>query len=153
MALLYSPISPLYHSLHTPEVPKLDQAVLYGQTRAFQESLAIFESFTTTVKQHPVIAYEYSTVLYAQGRPKDSASVIKDALQHQEQQQADALGIYKLLRLSLACMNVFSEGNFVQVRDSVKEIRSWLISMPIEDYTPLQVGFGLEKWLFLFEPF
>lgn len=149
MAQLCSPLSPKYEQFQTPEIPNLDQAVLYGQVRAFKESLAIFESFSSDVKQHPVIAYELSTILYAQGRPKDSANVITETLLHEQQHlhARDFSNIYRFLRLSLAVMEVFSEGSFVRARESLKEIRAWLLFIPIEDYTPLQVGSLPSSWL------
>lgn len=143
MPLLYSPLSPMYEYFQTPEIPSLDQAVLYGQVRAFKESLAIFDSFSSDTKHHPVIVLELSTILYAQGRPRDSASVIKETLLH-DQQPPDAgprSEIHKALRVWLAVLEILSEGSFVRARESIKEIRAWLLSVPIEDYTPLQVGF------------
>jgi hypothetical protein len=142
MPQLHSPLSPMYEDFHTPEIPNLDQAVLYGQVRAFRESLVIFDSFSTDVRQHPVVAFELSCVLYAQGRPKDSATAIKKSLlRDQPHPDVEAISdIYKLLRLLLAVMEVFCEGSFVRGRESIKEIRAWLHSTPIENYTPLQVG-------------
>lgn len=132
-----------YHTLDASTIVPLEQAVLYCQVRAFKESLAIHNGFPVGIQLHPIVAFEKSLTLWALWRLLDCAKVLREALawaNKNKGQESDAPGIYTLLRATLGLAEIYTQGDFTQARESLVEIRKWLLITPINEYNDLQVN-------------
>ena len=50
------------------------------------------------------------------------------------------LGIYTLLRMALGRVRAMTRGNLTEGRDALREVRLWLLNVPVEEYNDVQVG-------------
>lgn len=131
-----------YHTLDTSTIALLEQAILYCQVRAFKESLAIYDSLSIEIQLHPIVAFERSLTFWALWRLLDCANILREALasaEYASNVERGAPGIYTLLRATLGLTEIYSKGNFTQARDSLVEIRKWLLTTPIDQYNDVQV--------------
>lgn len=48
-------------------------------------------------------------------------------------------GIYTLLRIALGRVRAMTRGNLTEGRDALREVRRWLLNVPVKDYTDIQV--------------
>lgn len=137
----YGRFASLYHILDPSIIPQLEQAILYGDVRAFQESSELFEKISKEFKYHPIIALEHAHMLWRQWSLLDCRKVLESALAWGQQNAKDVKdhGIYTLLRVLLGKLVVFTKGDFTQARDSMKEIRTWLARYPISKYSDIEV--------------
>lgn len=131
-----------YHTLDASTIVSLEKAVLYRYVRAFKESLAIHDAFPNEVQLHPIVVFEKSLTLLALWRLKDCVDILQEALnkaKYNSSEESDAPGIYTLLRVTLGSTNIYAKGDFTQARDSLVEIRKWLLTTPVDEYNDLQV--------------
>ncbi|MCJ1267355.1 hypothetical protein MMC22_007240 [Lobaria immixta] len=131
-----------YHTLDASTIVSLEKAVLYCYVRAFKESLAIHHAFPKEVQLHPIVAFEKSLTLLALWRLKDCVDILQEAInkaKYNSSEESDAPGIYTLLRATLGLTNIYAKGDFTQARESLVEIRKWLLTTPIDEYKDLQV--------------
>lgn len=131
-----------YHTLDAATILLLEKAVLYRHVRAFKESLAICHAFPVQIRYHPIVAFETSLTFWALWRLWDGADVLRDALDWADcnnSLESNGPGIYTLLRATLGLTEIYNKGDFTQARDSLVEIRTWLLTTPIDEYNDLQV--------------
>jgi len=138
----YGRLSSLYHTLDAAVIPQLEQAIIYSIVRAFKEALGLFQTFPDESRHHPVIAAEYANMLWRQWSLSDCCEVLEEALDFgcRNASEINDHGIFTLLRIFLGKVYVFRKGDFTQARDSMREVRAWLIQKPVAEYTELQVG-------------
>lgn len=60
----YDQLSSLYHCLDPALVPQLEQAIVYGEVRAFREASELCEKLLSDFHHHPVIAIEHAQLLW-----------------------------------------------------------------------------------------
>ena len=138
----YGRYASLYHTLEPSVVPQLEQAILYGDLRAFQLSTELFDKIPKDLKHHPIIALEHAQILWRQWSLLECRKVLEAALAWREHQDTVGVydhGIYILLRIFLGKLVVFTKGDFTQARDSMKETRTWLTGLPISKYSDIEV--------------
>lgn len=144
----YGRLSSLYHTLDAAVIPQLEQAIIYSNVRAFKEALGLFQTLPDESRHHPVIAVEHANMLWRQWSLLDCCKVLKEALEFGYKNASDINdhGVYTLLRIFLGKLHVFTRGDFTQARDSMREVRAWLIQTPIAEYTDPEVnGDGFEQ--------
>lgn len=125
-----------YHTLDAAMIPRLEKAVLYRHVRALKESLAIRDAFSVRIRHHPIVAFETSLSFWALWRLWDCADVLRDALDWADcnnSRESNGPGIYTLLRATLGLTEIYNTGDFTQARDSLVEIRTWLMTTPIDE--------------------
>lgn len=134
-----------YHTLDPAAIAPLEQAILHCRVRAFDQSKAILDAFPPELKHHPVIAFERSQTCWADWKLKDCLNVLREATAWADVHGRvdDASGIYTLLRICLAKTEVLVDGDFFKARDSLREIKRWLVDTPIHEYTDIQVSYRL----------
>ena len=138
---MYGALSSLYDSLDPPAVASLEKAILFCHVRAFDEATKIFNSFPIELRHHPVAVYEHSMVYWLQWSLLDCAKVLQETLAWAEAnaESYDQPGIYSLLRVFAGKLEVFTKGSLTKARDSMREIRAWLLDIPYTQYTEIQV--------------
>jgi hypothetical protein len=138
----YGRLRSLYHQFDDATVSKLEKAILLAHVRAFSHSLAIFESFALPLKCNPVIAVEHCLVFWEQMRYTDAAKVLRDAISFAEEngEEVRAHGVFTWMRLLLANVDIMTEGNLTGAKEALKETRSWLREVSIEELDDVQVG-------------
>ena len=137
----YGRLSSLYHTLDAAVIPQLEQAIIYSSVRAFKEALGLFQTFPDESRHHPVITVEHANMLWRQWSLSDCCKVLEEALEFGCRNASDINdhGVYTLLRIFLGKLYVFTKGDFTQARDSMREVRAWLIQTPVAEYTDLEV--------------
>ncbi len=138
---LYGRFRSLYGNFDDATVSKLEEAILLGHVRAFESSLAIFESFTLSSKHSAIVAIEHSLVLWNDMRYSDAAEVLRGAISFADtnEQHARARDVRTLIRLLLANADIITEGNLTRARECLIESRSWLQNVAIEEMDDVQV--------------
>ena len=138
----YGMLSCLYGSLEPAVVGLLEQAVLHYRVRSFTKSLEIFSAFPPSQAHHPVIAYEHSLAHWHRWSLLDGERVLKESLAWGEAHEPESRtpGIYTLLRLWLGAIEMYTRGDFTTARDSMMELRGWLVGKPIVQYTQLEAS-------------
>ena len=138
---LYGSLTSQYSALPIAVVSLLEKASLYCRVRAFDESHLAFDSIDATIRHHPVVAYEEFLVYWAQWRLTESAQVLEDALtwDQKSHEHTKSYGLYSLLRVTLAKVEVFTKGDFTKARDSMREVKNWLRDVSVDQYSDLQV--------------
>ena len=141
-----------YHTLDPAAIAPLEQAILYCRVRAYDQSKAILDAFPPELKYHPVIAFERYQIYWLDWKLKDCLNVLREATAWAEAHGKvdDASGICTLLRMSLARAEVLVHGDFSKARDSLREIKRWLVNTPIYEYTDVQVSYTVSAFR---EPF
>lgn len=142
LTVRYGSLWSQYHTLDAATILLLEKAVLYCHVRAFEQSLAIHDAFPVQIKHHSIVAFEKSLTFWALWRIWDCADVLRDALDWADcnnSLESNAPGIYTLLRATLGLTEIYCKGDFTQARDSLVEIRTWLLTTPIDEYNDLQV--------------
>lgn len=138
----YGSLSSLYGSLEPAVVGLLEQAVFHYRVRSFTKALEIFSAFPPSQAHHPVIAYEHSLAHWHRWSLLDGERVLKESLAWGEAHQPESRtpGIYTLLRLWLGAFELYTRANFTTARDSMMELRGWLVGKPIAQYTQLEAS-------------
>lgn len=131
-----------YHTLDPAAIAPLEQAILYCRVRAYDQSRAILDAFPPELKHHPVIAFERYQTYWLDWKLKDCLNVMREATAWAEVHGKvdNASGIYALLRMSWARAEVLVDADFSKARDSLREIKRWLVNTPIYEYTDVQVS-------------
>ena len=145
---LYGLLSSLYHILDTSIIPRLEQAIIYSSIRAFKEASELFQTFPGELCHHPVIAVEHAQMLWRQWSLLDCSKVLEKALEfgHRNARDINDHGIYTLLRIFKGKLNVFTKGDFTLARDSMREVKAWLIETPISEYADIEVGGEIRRF-------
>lgn len=131
-----------YHTFDADAIAPLEQGILYCRVRAYDQAKAILNAFPPKLRNHPVIAFERSQTYWLDWKVKACLNVLQEAIVWADAhgKSNHASGIYTLLRVSLARTEVLVDGDFSRARDSLKEIKRWLLKTPIDEYTDVQVS-------------
>lgn len=137
----YGDIRSLHHTLDTAAAARLEEAALCCCLRDFDSAVAIFDAFPVDSLNHPVIAYYHSQVYWLQWRLFKCADILEGALTaaNQSLPQFGDTGICTLLRVFRGSVQYYAEGHFTLMRDAMRETKSWLFDVPIQQYTDVQV--------------
>ena len=87
------------------------------------------------------ITFEHVNLLWRQWSLSDCCKVMEEALEFGSSNASDINDhrVYTLLRLFLGKLYTFTNGDFTQARDSMREVRAWLIQTPVAECTDLEV--------------
>ncbi|KAL9119341.1 MAG: hypothetical protein Q9187_004105 [Circinaria calcarea] len=129
-----------YDSLDDATISRLERAILYSELRAFKRSRAIYNAFPADLRHHPVVAIEQAMMHWLEWRLLDAAERLEASLHWAQENGKDinTPGIYTLLRIVLAKVEIFTKSDFTKARDSMKELMAWLAKTPVEHYTDVQ---------------
>ncbi len=138
----YGSLCSQYSNLDAQTISSLEKAILYSKVRAFKEAALAFDTLPSSLAHHPIILFERFLDYLNQWRLSDGARVLEYALAATKGRSADLerSGIYILIRIYLAKIDVFTKGDFTRAKDAMIEVRNWLAKTPIEHYTDIQVG-------------
>lgn len=138
----YSDLRSLHHTLEAQVVAQLEEASLCCFLRDFEPAQEIFDTFPVDLCCHPVIAYQHAQVYWLQWLQYKGAEILEKALAAEGKFESvfrDS-GVYTLLRICYGLVKYYAEGNFAPARDAMREVRGWLLYVPIEEYTDVQVN-------------
>ena len=138
----YGNLWSLYRTLDPDTVAPLERAILYCRVRGYEQAEAILNAFPPQIKHHPIIVFEHSQNHWLSWRLRESLNILREAAAWTEVhgEVKDASEIYTLLRISLARVEVLVDTDFTNARESLREIKRWLLNTPIEEYTDIKVG-------------
>ena len=137
----YGEIRSLYHTLDNEIVTSLEEASLCCCLRDFKAATKIFDAFSDELRAHPVIAFEHAQLYWLQWFQYKGKDILEKALaaKGRFEPRFNDSGIYTLLRLCRGLVTYHTDGNFFHARDAMREVKSWLGTVPIQDYTDVQV--------------
>ena len=140
--VLYGTITSQYNTIPASAATILEGAALHCRIRAFEDCQSLLDSVDPELRLHPVVAYEQFQCYWSQWRLLESAKVLEDALHWAKKsgKNAQVYVIFTLLRITLGKAEVFTKGDFTRARDSMREVKKWLRSLPYEQYTDVQVS-------------
>ncbi|KAL8700752.1 MAG: hypothetical protein Q9201_005280 [Fulgogasparrea decipioides] len=138
----YGSLTSLYDTIPTSVATLVEKASLYCRVRAFPECHSTFDSIPVNIRRHPIVTYEEYLACWAQWRLSDSAKVLEDALTWARETGKDieTFGLYTLLRIALAKAELFTKGDFTKARDSMREVKTWLQNVTVDQYADLQIA-------------
>ena len=127
--------------LDVATIAKVEAAALCCHLRDFQTALGIFDSLPVHVTQHPLIVYERSQVYWLDWSLYKCEKVLEDGIAWGKDHTPDSAnpGVYTLLRIALGRVRAMTRANLTQGRDALREVRCWLLNIPNEEYTDVQV--------------
>jgi hypothetical protein len=137
----YGNLWSLYYTLDPAAIAPLEQAILHCRVRNYEQAQAIAGAFPPELKHHPVIAFEHSQSHWLGWQLQKCLNVLREAVAWAEARGGvdNGSGIYTLLRISLARVGVLVETDFTTARESLREIKRWLLNTPIDEYTDVKV--------------
>ena len=137
----YSSLLSQLDGLDTATIAKTEAAALCCHLRDFKAAWCIFDALPVQVAQHPLIVYERSQVYWLDWSLYKCEKVLEDGIAWGKDHTTDSAnpGIYTLLRIALGRVRAMTRANLTQGRDALREVRRWLLNVPIEDYTDVQV--------------
>ena len=137
----YGTLPSEYGTLKPEAVSLLEKIILLYGLRSFQKTQALFDNFAAEEKYHPVVVFEHALMHLKQWTFLDGAEVLEEALSWAQANVKgfEKPGIYTLLRIFQGIMDSLTKGDFTKGRDSMREVRRWLIDVPLSKYTDVQV--------------
>lgn len=138
--------------LDVATIAKIEEAAMCCHLRDFQAALCIFDALPAKVRQHPSIVYERSQVYWLDWSLYKCETVLEEGITWGKDRTPDSAkpGIYTLLRIALGRVRAMTRGNFTEARDALREVKRWLLHVPVEDFTDVQVRallvFLVEHW-------
>ena len=122
-------------------IAKIEEAAVCCHLRDFQAALCIFDALPANVRQHPSIVYERSQVYWLDWSLYKCETVLEEGIAWGKDRTPDSAkpGIYTLLRIALGRVRALTRGNFTEGRDALREVKHWLLHVPVEDFTDVQV--------------
>ena len=127
--------------LDSATIAKVEAAALCCHLRDLRAALCIFDALPVHVTQHPVIVYERSQVYWLDWSLYKCEKVLEEGIAWGKDHTTDSAnpGIYTLLRIALGRVRAMTRANLTQGRDALREVRRWLLDIPNEEYTDVQV--------------
>ena len=127
--------------LDAATIAKIEEAAMCCHLRDFQAALCIFDALPAKVRQHPSIVYERSQVHWLDWSLYNCETVLEEGITWGKELTPDSAkpGIYTLLRIALGRVRAMTRGNFTEGRDALREVKHWLLHVPVEDFTDVQV--------------
>ena len=130
-----------YDHLDIATIAKIEEAAMCCHLRDFRAALCIFDTLPVQVEQHPLIVYERSQVYWLDWSLYKCEKVLEEGITWGKDHRTDSAdpGIYTLLRIALGRVRAMTRGNLTEGRDALREVRQWLLNVPVRNYTDVQV--------------
>lgn len=137
----YGTLPTVYGILKRETVNVLEKAIAFYGFRFFKKTKTLFESFSAEEKYHTVVAYEHVNMYWKQRALLKNVQVVEVALSWAQANVRDfgRPGLHTMLRILQGLLCSFTNGDFTKGRDSMIEVRMWLINIPLTEYTGVQV--------------
>lgn len=138
----YGSLCSQYGDLDNATIARIEEAAMCCHLRDFQAALHIFDALPPELSQHPVVVYERSQVYWLDWSLYECEKVLEEGIAWSKKNTPDSgrPGVYTLLRIVLGRTKVYTNGNFREARDAMRETKAWLSETPIEEYTDVQVS-------------
>ena len=137
----YSSLLSQYDNLEIATIAKIEEAAMCCHLRDFQAAFSIFDALPVEILQHPIVVYERSQVYWLDWSLYKCEKVLEEGIAWGKDHASGSaeLGIYTLLRIALGRVRAMTRGNLTEGRDALREVRHWLLDVPVKDYTDVQV--------------
>ena len=137
----YASLVSQHGDLDAATIAQIEEAAMLCHLRNFQAALRIFDGLPTGLSHHPAILYEHSQVYWLDWSLYKCEKLLEEGIAWGKDHFPDPTkpGMYTLLRIALGRIRAMTRGNLTQGRDAMREVRRWLLNVPVEDYTDVQV--------------
>ena len=137
----YASLLSQHDHLDIATIAKIEEAAMCCHLRDFQAASYIFDALPAEISHHPSIVYERSQVYWLNWSLYKCEKVIEEGIAWGKDHTPNSAqpGIYTLLRIALGRVRAMTHGNLTEGRDALREVRRWLLSVPVKDYTGVQV--------------
>ena len=137
----YASLLSQHDGLDTATIAKIEEAAMCCHLRDFLAALCIFDALPVEILQHPLTVYERSQVYWLDWSLYKCEKVLEEGIAWGKDHTPDSAkpGIYTLLRIALGRVRAMTRGNLTEGRDALREVRRWLLNVPVKDYTDVQV--------------
>lgn len=127
--------------LDVATIAKIEEAAMCCHLRDFQAASSIFDALPVEISKHPFVVYERSQVYWLDWSLYKCEGVLEEGNAWGKDHAPDSvkLGIYTLLRMALGRVRAMTRGNLTDGRDALREVKQWLLDVPVRDYTDVQV--------------
>ena len=139
----YFPIPSLYASLQDEEIDLLEKAFALVVTGALIEADETYERLPPQLRFHSVVIVGRATSYLQQWGFRESYAILEAALGHDQDGRGSEEDL--LIRTLFAYVNIVLLGSFVPARDCMREIRSLMQNICMEDITDIQVKIYQQK--------
>lgn len=138
----YGSLCSQYGGLDNATIARIEDAAMCCHLRDFQAALHIFDALPPELSHHPVVVYEHSQVHWLDWSLYKCEKVLEEGIAWAKENTPNSgrPGVYTLLRIVLGRTKVYTDGNFREARDAMREVKAWLSETPIEEYTDVQVS-------------
>ncbi|KAG8525556.1 uncharacterized protein KY384_009200 [Bacidia gigantensis] len=139
----YTSLQSQYDDLDGATFAQIEEAAMCCHLRDFQAASCILDALPLEIRQHPAIVYERSQILWLDWSLFKCESVLEGGIVWGKDHIPDSAkpGIYALLRIALGRVRAMTRGDLTDGRNALREVRGWLLDVPIEEYTDVQVKF------------
>ena len=137
----YGSLSSQYVNLDAAAVARIEEAAMCCHLRDFQAGLQVLETLPPELSRHPAIVYEKSELCWYSWSLIKCEEILEEGLAWAERNVSDSSsnGVYTLLRIALGRTKACTHGNFIEARTAMREVRAWLLEVPVEQYTDVHV--------------
>ena len=138
----YASLLSEYGDLDIATMARIEEAAMCCHLRDFQAALCIFDALPVEIAQHPLIVYERSQVYWLDWSLYKCEKVLEEGITWGKTHLPDSAepGIYTLLRIALGRVRAMTRGNLTEGRNTLREVRRWLLNVSVQDYTDVQVN-------------
>lgn len=149
--IVYGSLTSLYQNLDTSSVEMLEKAIIHRNLRNSVKSLAIFDAFPAPIAVHPAVVLEHTWTLIAQYRFREARSIAVRGLSSfpTKRSVGEDHGPTIVLRALLAGLDALIDGLRSGCYESLEEIYAWLSTVPVTDFTNVQVRKALRTQVHL----
>ena len=143
--LSYGSLSSQYIDLSDTTIVQIEEAAMCCHLRDFPAGLQILDSLPVELSRHPAVVYERSELLWHNWSLTSCEEFLEESLAWAKEHVPNSgkYGIYTLLRLALGRIKAYTMGNFTEARDAIREVKAWLLHVPVKEYTDVQVNLYL----------
>lgn len=134
----------LYQTLPETSIVDLERAIHLTELGLFADAHYIYDGPLAELKDTPVVAIEHADVFFRQGKFIQAAGVLRRALAAVEK---GGWGFWRkksgemvLMRMFLATVEYWSEGQLKPTLEAAKEMIQWLGNVEVAEYTDIQVS-------------
>jgi len=137
----YCEFHSLHHTLGTAAAARLEEAAFCCCLQNFESAVSIFNAFPVESRHHPVVAYYHSRFIGCNGWISSVQTYFrKHWLQRTNSYHNSKILVSNtLLRIRRGMVHYYAESHLALVRDAMRETRSWLIHVPTQEYSDVQV--------------
>lgn len=133
----------LYRSLPVESIRSIERAIWLKMTGRANDARAVFDHELKSSTKFPVVTIEYADLELEAGRWGRAWRMLDSALANATEANDDLdAPEYRLMALTRAMLGTRHRGDLVSSVQEIKRSHSWLLNVPVAEYTDIQVRFA-----------